>query len=168
MRRLVIAAALTAVALSTAACGSDPESTPAPGGDGTSTSAAAAPATAPDPCALVTKEEAAAALGEPVDDGIRTDSGGLPGQRDCQYFVTGSVRMTGLSVIPGDQTLWDNFKSQAGATRELSGLGDEAFAIDNMIYVRTGNLIMLFSALSTDGKGNAVVAELAPKAVARV
>jgi hypothetical protein len=169
MRRLMIAAALTAVALSTAACGSDPEPSPTPSGGGVvPTSAAAAPASAPDPCGLVTKEEAAAALGEPVDDGIRTDSGGLPGQRDCQYFVTGSVRMTGLSVIPGDQALWEQFKSQAGTTRALSGLGDEAFAIDNMIYVRAGNLIMLFSALSTDGKGNAVVAELAPKALARV
>jgi hypothetical protein len=120
------------------------------------------------PSRVLVLEKVVLAFDGPVDDGIRNDSGGLPGQRDCQYFVTGSVRMTGLSVIPGDQTLWDNFKSQAGTIRELSGLGDEAFAIDNMIYVRTRNLIMLFSALSIDGKGNAVVAELAPKAVARV
>jgi hypothetical protein len=116
---------------------------------------------------LVTKEEAAAALGESVDDGIRTASGGLPGQRDCQYFVTGSLRMTGLSVIPGDQGLWDRFKSQAGATRALPGLGDEAYAIENMIYVRAGNLILLFTALAAD-KGDAVVAALAPKALARL
>lgn len=169
MRRQLFATALIAVVLSAAACGSDAASTPAAPGDGaTTTSAAAAPGSTPDPCGLVTKEEAAAALGEPVDDGIRTDSGGLPGQRDCQYFVTGSVRMAGLSVIPGDQALWDSFKSQAGATRTVSGLGDEAYAIENMIYVRAGNLILLFTALAADGKGDAVVATLAPKALARL
>jgi len=169
MRRLTIATALTAVAMSITACGPDPASTPGTTGDGAgATSAAAAPASTPDPCGLVTKEEAAAALGESVDDGIRTDSGGLPGQRDCQYFVTGSLRMTGLSLIPGDEGLWDRFKSQAGATRALSGLGDEAYAIENMIYVRAGNLILLFTALANEGKGDAVVAALAPNALARL
>src|SRR5215203_1424835 len=166
MPRRWIATALMTVLFVASACGPDAATPPAAGGE--EPTQASTTATAPDPCTLVTRAEAAAALGEPVDDGIRTDSGGLPGQRDCQYFVTGSVRMTGLTVIPGDKALWDRFKSQAGSTRDLSGLGDEAYAIDNMIYVRSGGFILLFSALVANGKGDAVVADLAPKALARL
>lgn len=91
----------------------------------------------PDPCALITREEAAKVIGEADSSAIAP--GGQPGQRSCGYSNSASGKLVTVAVWPSDQAAFDKLKASGGTTvTAVSGLGDAAFSTTNAIYVHKG------------------------------
>jgi hypothetical protein len=163
-------AALVIAALAAACGGSGPaesNTTPASG---------AAPATPPagtaDACSLLTREEIAAAVGNPVEPG-RPEAGretcdwdtAQPGQTDVLLMVRlkGSTR---------EQVLCDEMRKTAAAGKGYSGIGEAA----TWKYTKGGIFDSAdlevcdgkgFVSISLNGKGDAAALEAAAVALAR-
>jgi hypothetical protein len=97
--------------------------------------------TTPEPCGLVTPDQAATALGEPVEEGIDLPSG-LPGQKSCGYNAIDSGSTVNISIIPGSAELWNQFKAASPDAEQITGVGDEAFRDAGLLQVRKGDLIL--------------------------
>src|SRR4051794_24435443 len=116
-----------------------------------------------DPCTLFTKDDATAALGQPVKDGVFKDAGAPLGQRLCFYgsaddksansVQVSVIQTAGMSdaVRKGGQTakvLHDNTKSGvSGTAAPAAGIGQDAFISTTSIYVLKGDTsfsILLF------------------------
>jgi hypothetical protein len=123
----------------------------------------------PEPCALVTPDQAAAALGEPVEAGVDMP-GGLPGQKSCGYNAIDSAAAVNVSVIPGTAELWSQFKAASPNAEPVSGVGDEAFRDAGLLQVRQGDLIL---SVFITGKGSGsnltpALSDLAKAALAQI
>ena len=176
MRRNVLALLmLVAVALAATACGGgevvfDPVEIDSTVAASTTLDASAVdPAlTALEPCTLITREEAATALGAPVDEGSPSLADGRPG---CTYrssaSVGESVRITARPAAYFDQIAANLDASPVFRYEPIEGLGDGALAQhartpigDNtdgdVLMVRSGELMLEFAILSTT-KGHAEV-----------
>lgn len=106
-----------------------------------------------DPCSLVTKEEAEAALDKPVADGEKPEvAQGLI----CQFVGTEGTQVWQLQVLvtqtTNEQTMQTSFaaakESVADANPEdVSGLGDEAFWIPDakQLNIRQGRFYLIVS-----------------------
>jgi hypothetical protein len=92
----------------------------------------------PDPCALVTKADAAKVIGE--TDSSAISPGGQPGQRSCGYAASASGKLVTVAVFPADQAAFDKLKTTAGTTTAVSGFGDAAFSTPNALYAHKGQL----------------------------
>ena len=90
----------------------------------------------PDPCALITREDAAKVIGEADSSAIAP--GGQPGQRSCGYASSASGKLVTVSVWPSDQAAFDKLKASAGTVTAVSGVGEAAFSSSNAIYARKG------------------------------
>jgi len=105
----------------------------------TSTTAAATPAASgdaslPDPCKLLTKNEAEAVLGEPVRD---PEPNSLGGNRICDFktvTVHGGVLpySVHIAIVREQQQVWDAGKqlyqkSDAKNMRPVAGIGEDAY-----------------------------------------
>ena len=97
--------------------------------------------TTPEPCGLVTPDQAAVALGQPVEEGVDLPSG-LPGQKTCGYNAIDSAETVTISVMPGTAELWSQFKAASPDAEQVPSLGDEAFRDAGLLQVRKGDLIL--------------------------
>jgi hypothetical protein len=100
----------------------------------------------PDPCELITDEEASAALGQPV--GEREVFGTV--ERECQISpATGIDGYLTIRIGPGNRTGYDLAMQTMSETfpdryREVDGVGDVAFTIGNEVTVLTGDYLIVF------------------------
>jgi hypothetical protein len=139
--------ALTA-SLMLAACGSSattttatttkvsPTTLNASGANGATTSAASSPATTNAPgklaaCDLVTKAEAEAVVGVPVDPGVQSTNAS-----SCEYFPVDPVSAgatTGVTIQIADAAAFAKAKGSGPVLKAkvtpIAGLGDDAFSI---------------------------------------
>lgn len=116
-----------------------------------------------NPCALVTKAEAEAAIGEPVDDGQVKDGAAPLGQTICWYGASAEIS-TGfvqISVVQNDamapelkkrsytakQLFTDTRAAYTGAA-PLTGIGDDAFLGRGEVQVLKGDVQMSIMAAS--------------------
>src|SRR5262245_28024323 len=90
----------------------------------------------PDPCVLITREDAAKVIGEA--DSSALAPGGQPGQRSCGYASSGSGKLVAVAVWPSDQAAFDKLKASAGTVTAVTGVGESAFSSSNAIYARKG------------------------------
>ena len=125
----------------------------------------------PDPCTLVTQQEATTALGVATDATAIPAGGGLPGQRSCGYADSASAKLVQVAVWPADAAAFTALKGQAGGTaQDVSGLGDAAFLAAGTLYVHKGSLAVSVFAqgLGTDAAAKPVLTSLATAAVGRL
>jgi len=93
-----------------------------------------AKADAPDPCKLLTKEEAAAILGEPIRD---PQPGSISDTKYCDYKA---VKLYGgimpasvhIALTPMKRNTWEigkqsTMKSNPKETKQVDGLGEDAY-----------------------------------------
>jgi hypothetical protein len=129
----------TAVATATA--------TDAPTATDTPTDTAAA---LPDPCTLVTQDEADKLAG--VKLGAALPSGVPPTNCVWPTPTTGSVAQVEVGVGDGAKKFLDIDKDTLGhAFTQVSGLGDEAWQESDTIFVRTGTLWFSLHLVKLDG-----------------
>lgn len=149
-----------------AACGGGSTHRPAPVAVGSPTSVAAAP----DPCALVTKADVAAALpGLPIVEG---EPGRQPTGGDCVYLVSGSSRAIDVKVFqPDGVSRFEGLKTSQPGTVALPGLGDRAFAQrggSTIAAVRGNTLVEVVAENDDSAPMRAAVRRLAGVAVSRL
>jgi hypothetical protein len=135
--------------------------TAASGRPAAATSAAAPPVavTVPDPCKLVSAAEASDMLGANAGT-TASNLKGEPGQRTCEYAA--GVRILDVAVWPADTAAFARTKAKAkaanGTVQDLTGVGDEAFAIQQSIFVRKGGLaVFLYADGGTPAKLNTLM-----------
>ena len=139
MRVKPLIVVLTA-AIALVGCGSDKEpSTPSGNGGGDSSSSPGGGDTAlPDPCSLITKDEAATAMGASVQDGVSSD--GTDG-RSCVFSASvGSVAVLVYSDVDFDAIYASNKTVYGEKFSDVSGAGDKAFATPAGVYLHKGGL----------------------------
>jgi hypothetical protein len=114
------------------------QSTTEPPGAESRESATGGPAgvAVPDPCVLITKEDAAKVIGETDSSAIAP--GGQPGQRSCGYANSTSGKLVSVAVWPSDQAAFDKLKASGGTVTAVSGVGESAFSTTNALYARKG------------------------------
>jgi hypothetical protein len=121
--------------------------TDAPTATDTPTATAAA---LPDPCTLVTQDEAdklaGVKLGAPMPQGVPPTNCVWPTP------TTGSVAQVEVGVGDGAKKFLDIDKDTLGhAFTQVSGLGDEAWQESDTIFVRTGTLWFSLHLVKLDG-----------------
>ena len=175
---LLLLAVLTGCSDSTTDDRADPaarrggrESGRARGGPGTP--AARADVKVPDPCTLVTQQEAATALG------VATDAHRHPGRRRSAGAALVRLRQQrqsrswcrsrcGRRTRRRSRAL--KGQASAGTAQDVSGLGDAAFLAAGTLYVHKGSLAVSVFAqgLGTDAAAKPVLTSLATAAVGRL
>jgi len=92
-----------------------------------------------DPCSLVTPAEIQAAVGFPVQAGRRSND--QNGGASCQFIGTqDNTNTVGITVYQGSQEVNAAQQNMGGAQAQaVPGLGDQAFFVNNGLYVRYGN-----------------------------
>ena len=121
----------------------------------------------PDPCVLITKEDAAKVIGETDSSAIAP--GGQPGQRSCGYAATASGKLVTVAVFPADKTAFDKLKTTAGTTTAVSGFGDAAFSTSNALYAHKGQLAVgIFVAGVPDSATTTALSTLMTTALGRM
>jgi hypothetical protein len=131
---------------------------------------ASAPAI-PDPCKLLTKDEAAAILGEPVKD---PEPGGLFGNRICDWK---SVKLHGgiasysvhIALTPESRKTWDAGKKLYSAKdmQPVTGIGDAAmFMLDDLLVYAKGFSININVLKEIDKPDHMKAVQAGEKAVA--
>ena len=106
----------------------------------------------PDPCALVSKHDAAAALGSPVTSVAGTEAGP---SRSCSFhgakplqsvvvtaFRYGSPREAHARFI---DIVQQTARAAAAPVTKVRGAGDEAVAINSSVYARKGTDALVFN-----------------------
>lgn len=94
-------------------------------------------ASPPDPCTLITKDEAGAAVTKPVSDGVHELVGtpDLGEGRTCTFRVAGGGDGSAtVMTFPSPGDLYEAYRlqqSQFGAVKDLAGVGDKAFTVGN-------------------------------------
>ena len=125
------------------------------------TGALVEPAAAPDVCALITRAEAAAALGAPVPAGVGkampwvVDGRSLP----ADYCLYGAeVIVARVALGPNAVALFGRYRNSL-ATRSdygsVPGLGDEAFTAKGQLAVRRGTVGLIVDVGQARGGGTA-------------
>jgi hypothetical protein len=105
-----------------------------------------------DPCRLVTKTDAAKALGSPIAT-VRPMTAGS--SRICAFHGTKPLQSVVVTAFGYDSPAQAHTRfidivqqtahaAAAGATR-MKGIGDEAVAIDASVYVRKGTAALVFN-----------------------
>jgi hypothetical protein len=108
------------------------------------TGAAVAPAGVPDACALVTRAEAAAALGKPVPVAVRKSTSWVVDGRSfpADYCYYGSeVLVARVQLGPNAVALFTGYRNSLAARDDygtVAGVGDEAFTAKGQLAVRRG------------------------------
>jgi hypothetical protein len=152
-----------------AACGGDdePEDSSNPPGASTSTSGGSGSSSGsnsdsgsntdangkPDPCSLVTRQEAEAALGKPVAEGERPE---LAQGLICQFVGSQGTQVWQLQVLvtqtENETTMQSSFAAAKESVAEtnpedVSGIGDEAFWIPGakQLNIREGRTYIIIS-----------------------
>lgn len=102
----------------------------------------------PDPCVLVTKDEAAAAVGNALADGSselfsRTD--GTTG-RNCYYDAVSGPGVLNVNIwraTPEQAALYKQEKMMFGDVEDVAGVGDSAYRVGwNELVVQQGEYVL--------------------------
>jgi hypothetical protein len=122
---------------------------------------AAAPASAaepPDPCALVSKHDAAAALGSPVTSVAGTEAGP---SRSCSFHGAKPLQSVVVTAFRygSPREAHDRFidivqqtaRAAAAPAAKLGGVGDEAVSISSSVYARKGTVALVFNIFGLRG-----------------
>jgi hypothetical protein len=152
MRPIQITAAALLAALSIQGCG-NPQQDPA--GEAASPPAQAAI----DPCDLITRDDAAQLLGEPMLEGERREEGRVgmtlclynPADPDSLGFLQVSINQPGgasFGVSPA-QIFQDIRDAMSDGRTDLAGLGEAAFIATGGIYVLQGERMISIGAGNT-------------------
>lgn len=119
------------------------------------------PAAAPDACALVTRDEAAAALGAPVPAGVAKSMPWVVEGRSlpADYCLYGSeVIVARVALGPNGVALFNQYRNSL-ATRDdyssVSELGDEAFTAKGQLAIRRGTVSLIVDVGQARGGGPA-------------
>jgi len=129
-------------------------------------------------CDLVTRAEAAKALGAPVPAGVEKNMV-VPvtgaGSVKAQYCQFGSeVLLARFALGSGGRATFGKYRKSLGSVagyRDVTGVGDEAFTAKGQLNVRRGNTGLIIDVGQNRGKmPNELVAErsLAAAAIARL
>jgi hypothetical protein len=130
----------------------------------------------PDPCALVSKADAATAIGFPITS-VKAMTAGP--SRSCSFHGTKllqSVLVTAFrygSPAEAHTRFIDIVKQTASAATQpatkLNGVGDEAVSIMSNVYVRKGTAALVFNIFGVRGPAlTARAVALAKRTVARL
>lgn len=140
-------------------------------GSASTNTAAETKSSLPDPCKLLTKDEAEAILGEAVGD---PEPGGLGGNRICDWK---SVALHGgiapysihIALVGERQNVWDAGKKLYGKEmRPIPGLGDDAYFLLDDLQMYDKQLSISINVLkSIDKPDHAKAVEKAEMAVAQ-
>jgi len=145
-----------ALLLGLAGCGSkgpsDNEPKQPPAAAANSTPAADHSSNMPDPCKLITKEEAQQILGEPVRD---PEPNSLGGVRICDFR---SVKIHGgitpysvhIAIAPETRNAWDSGKKlhmDAKEARPVAGIGEDAYFLLDDLDVFSKQLSMTINVM---------------------
>jgi hypothetical protein len=166
--------------LAFAGCGKSPSST-----SGTQEKSAGTQQSAKgkiDPCALITKAEAEAALGEPVGEPQCDTSASPTGQALCVYSSSTSDRFVQISVtetsamaetlrVQGESagTIYRATKDNYEPVTEVPGIGDDAFWGVPGLHVLKGDVYVCIAVGNTNKPENLELAQgLAEIAVPRL
>lgn len=121
-------------------------------------SAAARAAEPPDPCALVSKHEASAALGAPVTSVAGTQAGpsrscSFHGAKPLQSVVVTAFRYRSPREAHDRfiDTVKQTARAAAAPAAKVNGVGDEAVAIDSSVYARKGTDALVFNIFGERG-----------------
>ena len=136
----LVVAALVLVA---GACGDDEPAASGPETTGaaveTTTTAKSAPSTTtlPDPCSLISLDDAVGLAGTALDPGV---SAGTPDDMSCTFVgpPTGPTAQVELFVGPGANKYLDVDRSLDHDIQPLEGVGDEAYIEEFNVFFRTG------------------------------
>jgi hypothetical protein len=119
---------------------------------------AAGPPEPPDPCALVSKADAAAAIGSPITS-VKGMTAGP--SRGCSFHGAKALQSVVVTAFrygsPGEAhtRFIDIVKQTASAAKtpaaKLTGVGDEAVAIFSSVYVRKGTAALVFNIFGVRG-----------------
>ena len=119
---------------------------------------AGAAAEPPDPCALVSKADAATAIGSPIISVKATTAGP---SRGCSFHGTKPLQSVVVTAFryrsPGEAhtRFIDIVKQTASAAAapatKLNGVGDEAVSINSNVYVRKGTAALVFNIFGVRG-----------------
>jgi len=119
---------------------------------------ARAAAEPPDPCALVSKADAAAAIGSPITS-VKAMTAGP--SRSCSFHGTKALQSVVVTAFryrtPGEAhtRFIDIVKQTARAASQpatkLNGVGDEAVSIMSNVYVRKGTAALVFNIFGVRG-----------------
>ena len=134
-----------------------------------------APAGAIDACILLTSEDAAAALGGPVDPPIPGTAGPFS---QCIWRIAGGTELDsaaiavqalgGVSPDQFAQLVEEYAPAELGPVEPVAGVGDEAYQQDGLM-VRSGDAMVVVTVISTDPAGDrARQVSVAQAAVARL
>ena len=112
----------------------------------------------PDPCALVSKADAAAAIGSPITS-VKGMTAGP--SRSCSFHGAKSLQSVVVTAFrygsPGEAhtRFIDIVKQTASAAKtpatKLTGVGDEAVSINSNVYVRKGSDALVFNIFGIRG-----------------
>jgi hypothetical protein len=112
----------------------------------------------PDPCALVSKADAAAAVGSPI-----TTVSGMPAgpSRSCSFHGTKPLQSVVVTAFrytsPGEahtrfiDIVKQTASAAAAAAVKLHGVGDEAVQINSNVYARKGTAALVFNVFGVRG-----------------
>ena len=134
-------AAPTTVADDASASESDATADDATSGDDSATTEAAGSGSSkgelPDPCTLVTKDDAVALAGTDLEDGI---SAGTPDDMSCTYTgdPNGPTAQVEFYVGDGSKKYYDIDQSLDHEFTDVPGVGDEAHLEEFAIFFRVG------------------------------
>jgi len=148
-----------------AACGGDDDGDGGDGGNGAPTATEPAdgeePTEAPDEqssedvtaCDLVTKEEAAELLGEPVDDADTGAASCVYSAESIDSFASVGLGLFSFETDGAANTSFDEGKAQVDSPEDLSGLGDEAYwdPLFGSVDIRQGRHFVTISVAFADG-----------------
>lgn len=90
----------------------------------------------PDPCTLVTKDEAGTAVAAPASDGVHklVSNPSLGSGRDCTLRAAVGEGAAAIRTFANPGDLYEAYKlqeSQFGRVKDLAGVGDKAFTVGN-------------------------------------
>ncbi len=181
--KLCLALLMFSVLLFVAGCGSSGKIGASQGDTGGAQETGAAKGLI-DPCTLLTKSEAEAALGETVKEPELKDTKNPLGQKICFYAPVSdkSDRFIQLSVVQNEgmtknlrdsgynvKQLYEETKKNLTDAKPVTGIGDDAFWGTNGLHILKGNEYLNISVGNTSKPGNLELAKgLAEKVVGRL
>ncbi|MFG2561819.1 hypothetical protein [Streptomyces sp. NPDC048496] len=129
--RRVAALTIALLLTTTAACGGAPGRVHEGSGPADTSEAPSPKGAAVDPCALVTKQEAEKLAGTALDPAT-------PVRETCTYTgpVTGPTAQVEIFVGDGAKKYLDIERDLGHTLRPLAGVGDEAYAEDEAVFLR--------------------------------
>ncbi|MCL2554399.1 MAG: DUF3558 domain-containing protein [Actinomycetia bacterium] len=122
-------------------------------------------AKAVDPCAVVTKQEAEKLAGTPLDPAT-------PVRETCTYTgpITGPTAQVEIFVGDGAKKYLDIERDLGHTLRPLAGVGDEAYAEDEAVFLRGADrwVSIRLVRLNDPAENRAPLEEVARKAATRI